>query len=251
MMEPAPDPRRLPARQTCLFLDVDGTLLHFGARPDDVHVDDELLLLLTRLQAYLGGALALVSGRPLAQIDRLFAPLRLPAAGLHGFERRCSAQRLHRPTLPAERLDAARAALQAATRLDLGIELEDKGVALALHYRGAPAAADEARALMQQVAAPLAPEFELLEGACVLELKPAAANKAIAIEAFMQEEPFAGRTPVYIGDDRTDFDGFGAVRRHAGLDIAVGDRVPARWRLPDPAAVRDWLLRLASPEPVA
>jgi len=246
MTTPIPDPRLLSLHRTCLFLDVDGTLLEFRTRPADVHVDDELLVLLARLRAGLDGALALVSGRPLQQLDRLFAPLHLPAAGLHGFERRCSRQQLHRRTLSADRLDTARAALQSACHRHPALELEDKAVALALHYRGAPEEADRARSLMESLARPLTPEFELLEGDCVIELKPASSNKAIAIEAFMKESPFSARTPVYIGDDRTDFDGFSAVRRHMGFDIAVGDRVQASWRLPNPAAVRLWLHELAA-----
>jgi trehalose 6-phosphate phosphatase len=124
--------------------------------------------------------------------------------------------------------------------------LEDKGSALALHFRGAPHAAEIAAMAMQRCAGELGQGFELLEGSCVIEIKPAGQNKATAIEAFMQEDPFAGQIPIYIGDDRTDFDGFGAVRRHGGVDIAVGDLVVARWQLENPSAVREWLSGFAA-----
>lgn len=246
---PAPDPRNFRTRHTCLFLDVDGTLADLAPTPDEVRIGSELIALLERIHGQLEGALALISGRPLAQLDRLFAPLRLPAAGIHGFERRGGTHVVFRPTLVAESLGAVRAQLADAASSRPGLLLEDKGVALALHYRAAPEAADTVAALITAAAQRLGPGFEALEGDMVYELKPATLNKATAIEAFMTEEPFEGRIPIYIGDDYTDFDGFGAVRRNGGVDIAVGERVPARWHLPDPAAVRDWLRRFASQGP--
>ncbi len=246
---PAPDPGKFHTRRTCLFLDVDGTLADLAFTPDDVTIGSELIALLGRIHEQLEGALALVSGRPLAQLDRLFSPLRLPAAGIHGFERRSGSHVVYRPTLVADSLDAVRARLESAAASRPGLLLEDKGVALALHYRAAPHAAEDVEALMAAAAAQLGPGFEVLEGDMVQEIKPATLNKATAIEAFMTEEPFEGRTPIYIGDDFTDFDGFGAVRRNGGVDICVGDRVTARWHLPDPAAVRAWLGRFASQVP--
>ena len=237
----APEPRNFQTRRTCLFLDVDGSLVDLMPRPAEVRIDDELLALLGKLHAHLRGALALISGRPLAELARLFAPLNISMAGIHGFERQCAQGIVHRPTVPGARLDGARRLLQAMTDLHPGLFLEDKGAALALHFRAAPAAEEAASAAMARCARELGTDFELLEGDCVIEIKPAVQNKATAIEAFMQEEPFAGLIPIYIGDDRTDFDGFGAVRRHGGVDIAVGERVPARWRLENPAAVRAWL----------
>jgi trehalose 6-phosphate phosphatase len=176
----------------------------------------------------------------------MFAPLEMPMAGIHGFERRSAHGTLHRPTVACSRLDVAREALAPVVRTNPGMMLEDKGSALALHFRGAPHAANTADLAMQRCAGELGPGFELLEGSCVIEIKPAGQNKATAIEAFMQEEPFAGQIPVYIGDDRTDFDGFGAVRRHRGVDIAVGEPVVARWQLESPSAVRKWLTRFAA-----
>lgn len=242
----APEPRHFQTRRTCLFLDVDGTLVELVSRPEDVRIDADLISLLGRLHAHLGGALALISGRPLADLQRLFHPLEIPMAGIHGFERRCARGNLHRPTVADARLQAARECLQRLVAQNPGLQLEDKGAALALHYRGAPGAEGAATAAARECVRQLGPHFELLEGNCVLEIKPALQNKATAIEAFMQEDPFTGLIPIYIGDDRTDFDGFGAVRRHGGVDIAVGERVPARWRLENPAAVRAWLQSFAA-----
>lgn len=238
---PVPELGDFPTKRSCLFLDVDGTLVDLVPRPADVRVDDELLVLLSRLHSHLGGAVALISGRPMDELARLFAPLRLPMAGIHGHERRSAQGAVHRPTVAASRLDMARDRLAELALVTPGLLVEDKGSALALHFRNAPHAMDSAAAVMRQCARESGTGFELLEGSCVIELKPAGQNKATAIEAFMQEEPFAGRIPIYIGDDRTDFDGFGAVRRHGGVDIAVGEQVPARWRLESPAAVRNWL----------
>lgn len=242
----APEPAHFATERTCLFLDVDGTLVDLRPRPDDVHIDEELLVLLQRIQIQLGGALALISGRPLRQLDGMFSPLQLPAAGIHGFERRCHQRRIHRPTLNSDAMQAARAILAASVAAGHGWLVEDKGCALALHFRGVPQLEGAARDLMQRCARTAGPQFELLEGDHVMEIKPAAQNKAVAIEAFLGEEPFAGRIPIYIGDDRTDLDGFGAVRRNGGVDIAVGEHVSARWWLENASAVRAWLHRFAA-----
>lgn len=246
VIQPAPEPADLQPGSTCLFLDVDGTLVDLMPHPDDVRIDPALVELLQRIHSQLDGALALISGRSLARLDELFAPLRLPAAGIHGFERRCARDNLHRPGNADRAMARTREILGEALKPYGGLFLEDKGAAIALHYRAAPQLKDLGMGLMQTSVRRMGSAFELLEGDSVIELKPAELNKATAIEAFLTEEPFAGRTPIYIGDDRTDFDGFGAVRRHGGVDISVGDRVPARWNLPDPQAVRDWLQRFAA-----
>src|SRR5262245_42459304 len=148
-----PDPRVLCASHCALFLDVDGTLLDFAAKPDEVHVDGHILSLLARLQIQLDGALALISGRSLAQIDRLFAPLQLPAAGIHGFERRSASGIVHRPSAGVATLDRIRRWLRGVVLPDSGLLLEDKGHALALHYRTAPQDAARARASVRTAAA--------------------------------------------------------------------------------------------------
>jgi trehalose 6-phosphate phosphatase len=245
----APDPGSISLQQVGLFLDLDGTLVDLQPQPHDVRIDGELIGLLRDLSALSGGALALISGRPIAQLTSMIAPLQMPMAGIHGIERLSARGILHRPTIFGDRLDALRAALAGLVERNPGVLLEDKGVAIALHFRLAPWAALQAAEVMRHAAQALGPEFEMLEGNCVLEIKPSTHNKATAIEAFMQESPFSGRMPIYIGDDRTDFDGFGAVRRHDGIDIGVGEAVPARWRLENPAAVRSWLFQLTDRRP--
>lgn len=241
----APDPRSFRGQRIGVFLDVDGTLLDFAPTPDGVRVDDSMLVLLSRLRESLGESLALISGRPLAQIDELFRPLALPAAGIHGFERRSAAGVVYRPSAPEAALDRVRSWLQSSVLPDSGLLLEDKGHALALHYRLAPHSAGRAMASVRSALAELGAGYEIIEGAKVVELKPAGLNKGTAIEAFMKEPPFMGCMPVFLGDDVTDFDGFAAVRSHGGIDIAVGDRASARWYLDGPAAARAWLRGMA------
>lgn len=205
--------------------------------------------MLRALEASLGGAVAMVSGRPLADIDALLEPLRLPGAGLHGLERRDATGLIHRPQLPDEALQSARTVLQEFVAARGELLLEDKGVALAVHYRRAPQAKEVVQAMVAKLGATLFPEFEILEGNMVLEIKPARHDKASAVNQFMREAPFLGRVPVFVGDDVTDRDGFSAVRQHGGMAIAVGERVTAQWYLPDPRAVRGWLAQVAGVEP--
>jgi len=236
----------LPAIDCCLFLDVDGTLIDFTSNPAGARADPELKAMLQALRSGLGGALALVSGRSLASLDRMFDPLRAAAAGLHGIERRSATGVLHGDNRPDARLDPARAVLHAFTADRPNTLLEDKARALALHFRAAPHLEPEARAAMRAIAAQLGEEYQVLDGNMVVELKPSHYTKGTAIEAFLQEPPFLHRKPVFIGDDLTDCDGFAAVEAHGGMSIAVGDRVSAQHGCEDPQAVRAWLGRFAS-----
>ncbi len=231
-----------PSPSWAFFLDVDGTLLELVERPDMVHVDAALVKLLGGLQQAAGGALALISGRSVADVDALFAPLELPVAGQHGIERRDAAGRTHEQAFAREPLRAAAARLRAFAAAHPGLLLEDKGHSLALHYRQAPQLAEDARAEAAAAAAGLGDEFELQAGKMVFELKPGGRDKGKVIEEFMQEAPFRGRAPVFVGDDLTDEYGFGVVNRMGGHAIKVGaGRSAARWRLADAQAVRAWL----------
>jgi trehalose 6-phosphate phosphatase len=245
--------RAVPRPQAgwCLFLDVDGTLLELADHPQAVAVDPALMGLLERLRACAGGALALVSGRTIADLDRLFARPDLPAAGLHGCERRDAQGALHVAPVAVGQLAEVRAGLERLVRRHAGLMLEDKGAGLALHFLKAPQLEPELRAEVALLAAPLVPRFAVLGGHAVIEVKPAAHTKDSAVMAFMQEPPFAGRTPIFIGDDQTDYDGFEAVRRFDGLAIAVGPRVKSEWWLPGPAAVRCWLEQLTEQDQLA
>jgi len=236
----------LPTIDCCLFLDVDGTLIDFASNPQSVHVDANLKALLSGLAIGLGGALALVSGRSLGALDRLFDPLRLAAAGLHGIERRSATGALHGDSRPDPQLDAARGALRAFTAANPNSMLEDKGRTLALHFNAAAQLESEARATVRAIAARLGEDYHVLDGFMVVELKPRAQTKATAIEAFLQEAPFLQRKPVFIGDDVTDRDGFAAVEARGGMSIAVGNRVRAQHHCDNPQVVRAWLEAFAT-----
>ena len=246
---PAPPPF---APDLALFLDVDGTLLDFADAPDAVRVTPELLDALASLQRQLDGALALVSGRTLEQLDALFAPLQLAAAGLHGLQRRGSDAVAPAMSAP-ESLRRWRADAEALVAQFPGALVEDKGPTLALHWRANPDAAPALRALAA-AALPLLPDYQLQPGNQVIELRPAGADKGLAIDAMLEAEPFRGRRPVFIGDDHTDEHGFEIVLARGGVAVLVGDRQPsvARHGLRDPDAVRAWLLAAArAPQPEA
>jgi trehalose 6-phosphate phosphatase len=235
----------LPENDWCLFLDVDGTLLELADTPGGVAVDAALSTLLGRLRAAARGAVALVSGRTIDNIDALLDTRGLPVAGLHGCERRDAIGALHVAPIAREQLAELRAGLERLVARHPGLLLEDKGAGVALHFLKARELENELRAEVALLAAPLVPKFAILDGHAVIEVKPAAHTKDSAVTAFMEEAPFAGRTPIFIGDDQTDYGGFAAVRRHDGMAIAVGTRVKAEWWLPGPAAVRYWLEQLA------
>jgi len=230
-----------PRAPWCLFLDIDGTLLDIAPTPDSVSVDAALLDLLRRLERTCDGAIALITGRPIAAVDALFDPLRLPVAGVHGFERRNAQGHYFRPAFVGSGLGFLRSEVTALAQSLHGVLLEDKGCAFALHYRQAPDVEEAIRLRLARLVDATLPSFELLDGDHVIEVKPVEHDKSTAIEAFMQEEPFSGRMPVFIGDDTTDLDGFAAVKRFDGLAIAVGSRIPGEKRLDGPRDVRNWL----------
>jgi len=230
-----------------LFLDVDGTLVAIAETPEAVRVEPTLLPLLERLSNASDGALALVSGRSLLGIDTLFRPMLLPAAGLHGWERRRADGTLAPIDKPAAVLAPLRPLLTAFTAPRPGLLLEDKGGSLALHYRLAPRYGAAVCQRAREIAA-AEPRLRLIEGRKVVEFVPRGSDKGKAIGEFLAEPPFAGRVPVYAGDDTTDEDGFAAVNRLGGLSIQVANPEArgrhgsaARYRLPSVASLRGWL----------
>jgi len=229
-----------------LFLDFDGTLVEFAATPDGVQPEPALRALLERLLDRFDGAVAIITGRRIASIDALLAPLRLPVAGLQGLERRSADGVIHQPAAPAAWLVPLRTRLRAHVDTHPGLLLEDKEFSLALHYRAAPEHEAVTRGLLQSLLSERPSEARLLEGNCVFELRPGSADKGTALEMFMTEAPFLGRSPVYLGDDDADLPAMQAAQRHRGLAIGVGPRITAQHRLNDPAAVRDWLETLAA-----
>ena len=243
-MNPSASAIPFPPRAPCLFLDFDGTLVDFAATPTQVAPDPALTQLLMQLSACLGGALAIVSGRPLPEIDGMLAPLRLPAAGLHGLQWRRSGHINIETPCAAAWLREQQPALARHVAAHPGLLLEDKGASLAVHFRRAPQHEASTRQTLLRLCAALPAEAMLLEGDCVLELRPRHPDKGDAVEAFMRETPFVSRFPVYIGDDSTDAPGLAAVTRLGGTAIAVGQRVPAPASLATPTAVRAWLTGL-------
>ncbi|MDF3073990.1 MAG: otsB [Alphaproteobacteria bacterium] len=228
-----------------LFLDLDGTLIDIAAAPDAVRVPVDLGPLLGLVSRHLNGAVAIVTGRLLSDLDALFAPLRLPAAGLHGMEWRIRGD-AEITVAQAENVDAVRGAVAKIAASRPGVLLEDKGKALALHYRHAP---EQQADLTQEIGILLAshPALKALPGKMVLEIKPAEVSKYTAVRQLMRHPPFLGRVPVFVGDDVTDQDGFRAALEAGGLAVAVAERPDeaASLTLAAPMAVRDWLARLA------
>ena len=189
-----------------------------------------------------GGAVAFIMGRRVADVDRLFPGTRLAVAGQHGVERRSLAGRTFRHSFPSARLDTVRRQLAAAVARHPGLLLEDKGLSVALHYRAATNLASYAHRLARMSAASLGTGYCVQSGKRVVEMKPTGRHKGIAILEFMQEEPFHGRMPVFIGDDVTDEYGFATVNRLDGYSVKVGPgRTVARWRFQNARAVRAWL----------
>jgi trehalose 6-phosphate phosphatase len=212
---------------TALFLDFDGTLVDIAEQPHEVAVPQGLVQTLGLLNDYLGGAVAVISGRPIAQIDDYLRPLRLPAAGVHGAERRSASGVM--TLLAAPVLDVVEQAARALASEHSGLLVESKRGSLALHYRQAPELEALALATMQ-AAVQESPGVTLLQGKMVVEAKPSGATKGGAIEAFLHEPPFAGRTPLFVGDDITDEVGFASVQRLGGLGVKVGEGPTVAWQ---------------------
>lgn len=243
-----------PNPNWAVFLDVDGTLLHLAKTPDAVHCDDGVLDTLAQLSKTFGGAVALISGRTIENLDHLFAPLRLPSAGLHGLEHRDADGRI---TLlgEARALDHLRGPLRALAESRKGLIFEDKGRALALHFRQAP---KEAARIAKEIAnlTAASPDLILIHGKMVIEIKPRHADKGSALRAFMGEAPFAGRVPVFLGDDTTDEDGFAAVNALGGVSIHVDHEgapkhTAASYRLSGVDGALQWLSMIAEPAATA
>lgn len=230
-----------PSADWAYFLDVDGTLIDIADTPDAVLVDAPLLDLIERLHFASGGAVALISGRSISDLERHLGRLRLPLAGQHGLERRDAAGRLWIHAAPPEAKCAIKEALLPVMARHPGLLLEDKGLTLALHYRRAPHLAAYVHRTMNQLCS-LWGGLVVQPGKRVVEIKPAGIDKGTAVTEYLCEPPFLSRRPVFIGDDLNDEHGFAEVNRLDGISIKVGKgRSCARFRLPGVAAVRRWL----------
>lgn len=214
-----------PNAHWAVFLDVDGTLIEIADHPDHTSPSPRLPLILQRLAIALEGATALVSGRSIAAVDRLIGHTGLAVAGLHGLEMRAANGERLRTVAESHAMASARDRLQALVESCPGLYLEDKTATFAVHYRGAPAAADDVTRICAAVVQASDGQLELLHGKSVCELKPVGADKGAAVRYFMENRPFADRHPVYIGDDITDEHAFAAVNRMGGISIHVGNNV--------------------------
>jgi trehalose 6-phosphate phosphatase len=235
-----------PSLEWCLFLDVDGTLIELTDTPSQTVADPEIKTLLRDTAERLGGAVALISGREIRTLDELFAPLRLPAAGLHGVERRKFDGGIQGANFVDSRLDRARAAIKALVAAHPGTLMEDKDRTIAVHFRLAPQYEEVVDRAVSDIARSLGGNYHVQAGNMMFEIKPRGFTKATAIKAFMNEPPFNGRQPVFVGDDLTDQDGFAFVESAGGISIGVADRVQAQYYLQDVAAVRAWLRGIAA-----
>lgn len=224
-----------------LLLDFDGTLVGFSDDPAGVSIEPEALGHLLALAGTLSGALAIVSGRRIADLDRFLSPLAFAAAGVHGLElRRAPGGAVEHAVDPAS-LARVRTRLQTAAKAHPGLRLEDKGSALVLHFREHPELEDVARETMADATRGES-GLKVMPGNRIVEVHPAGMDKGLAVEALLGEPAFAGRLPLYVGDDTTDEYAMAAVQKRGGLGVKVGPGASlAEARLADVAAVHAWL----------
>ena len=235
-----------PRSDWALFLDIDGTLIEHADHPEGITIPQDLPALLAQLQTTFAGAVALVSGRTIEWMDRRFDPTRLAASGQHGAELRLDP---HGPSVALaippwrKRLEEE---LTAALEAWPGVYLEHKPLSLAVHYRAVPQYELAVKGKVAIIANGLGSNIELMAGRNVIEIRQAGLTKGTAVKRFLETSPFAGRLPVFVGDDVTDEDGFGAVKAAGGLAVAVGPRPTdqADFRFDGPKEVRSWLASL-------
>lgn len=236
----------LDLKSVALLLDVDGTLIDIGPTPGGVHVSDGLRALLAALAGRTDGALALVSGRIVSELDRLFAPLQLPAVGAHGAELRVrgGAPRSVVEPLP----ENLRKRLAGVAAPGSGIIVEDKGYSLALHFRADPRQESGLREIADMVVAAFPGEsIEVLSGKAMIEIKRAQVSKGCGVRELMTHSPFAGRRPVFVGDDVTDESVFAVLPSLGGVGFSVGRHFQgAAGEFESPVQVRHALKRLAA-----
>ena len=230
-----------------ILLDVDGTLLDIAARPQEVRVPSRLRSVLQNLSEQLDGALAFISGRPLTDVDRIFAPLRLPAVGGHGAEIRpaADAEIIYQDAQPLD--SKLKQNLTKIGKLSPGILIEDKGYSLAIHYRLAPQLGGDVVRSVAAICDKFGPaRLEILPGKSVIEIKHSGFNKGTALRQLMAYDTFAGRRPIFIGDDVTDDAAFAVLPEFSGVGLSVGGIVPgASFNFESPHDVRIWLEQIS------
>ncbi|HSI41133.1 MAG TPA: trehalose-phosphatase [Xanthobacteraceae bacterium] len=239
-MLPEPEP------DWALFLDIDGTLIEHADHPEGVTIPQHLPDTLARLHGAFGGAVALVSGRTIDWMDRRLAPLRLPAAGQHGAEIRLAPDTPVVPIPEPKWRKPLESALQSEIGAWPGVFIEHKSLSLAVHFRAVPEHGDAVMQRVIELGLGLDGSVEFLKGRFVIEVRTGGWHKGTAVATLMNTAVFAGRRPIFFGDDVTDEDGFRAARAAGGLAVAVGPRPTeqADFRIAEPAGVRAWLDRL-------
>lgn len=233
-------------RRHAILLDIDGTIVDIAPSPRQVWVPADLRKTLTRLVELTGGAVALVSGRTINDIDLMFSPLQLAAIGVHGAEMRVRGDADVQARIAPLSKDLKRK-LATVAELGPGILVEDKGYSLALHYRLAPEKGREVLEAITTICSNAADEpLEILPGKLVVDVKPAAINKGSAVNDLMKYPPFVGRRPIFVGDDTTDIPVFAVIPKFGGHAYSVGGIIAdVDGHFETPELVRSWLARIA------
>lgn len=239
-----------PVADWAYFLDFDGTLVDIAPRPEAIRVAVALPALLENIRYAAGGAVAVITGRTLADLDTYLHMPKLAASGVHGLERRgCDVIDLRERVAAKSALSRIRDCASGLQARYPALQVEDKGEAIAIHFRAEPERGAEIQQTMTRAAEEANGALSVLNGKMVVEVKPSAATKGAAVEAFLAQPVFAGRRPCFIGDDVTDEDGFRVCKALGGITIHVGADLAetmADYRLPSPGAVHRWLEQLVS-----
>ncbi len=234
-------PVLIAPERAAFFFDFDGTLADIAEHPEDVKVTDASRETLARLQQASGGAVAIISGRDIASIDRFLDPEKLPVAGVHGLTRRDAQGQLHHPDFDMSELREIEARLQLLVDRETGLLLERKHGAIALHYRQRPELEEVCIRAMEE-AVTNSGSGTVRRGKMVIEAVGHPSDKGSAIDSFLQEKPFLGRVPVFAGDDLTDEDGFALVNERGGVSIKIGPGdTRARYRIQSRDELLAWL----------
>lgn len=205
-----------------MFLDFDGSIVDTALTPWSVHIPERLPPLLIALRQTMGGAVAIVTGRTIEQIDSYLGPILPAVAASHGLERRTAEGDIICPALPLDAVRRVRGLLEKFAARHSGVIVEDKINSVALHYRQAPLMKRACRDTLNDILKDHIKGWEIVESKFIYDIRPSGVTKGTAIEAFMNEAPFLGRTPIFCGNDLTDEDGFAAVNARGGVSIRVG-----------------------------
>lgn len=235
------------AATLAVFLDFDGTLVEIVERPDMVEISPETLAALTRLYRGLNGAVAVITGRAIGDVDRFLSPLKLPVAGVHGLERRLTGGEVRGAAVDSESLDAVTAGLQAfVAAAPSGLILEPKAGSIALHYRARPELEGDCVQAMDDAVHGVE-GLHVLRGKMVIEARVDGTDKGGAVAEFLAEPPFAGRMPFFAGDDVTDEFAFDTVNKSQGISVKIGPGdTAARYRADSTDQFLRWLRALAN-----